>query len=152
MTLPDLIEHLDAVDFSGGYDFDSAESAGRCRARLAADHARADADGQALESQVGIVLGLVALFMFVVGLIAVGVFHIQAPIQEFNGVDTMVALTRDMMAAPQLQIYASFCPAAPRTPPITSPRCSRCRRLIARWWRRPRPLSRTTPQAPPAGD
>ena len=43
---------------------------------------------------------LAVLIMFVVGLYAVGVLHIQAPIQEFNSVDTMAALTRDIIAAP----------------------------------------------------
>jgi hypothetical protein len=38
------------------------------------------------------------------------VLHLQAPVEEYNGIDTMVALTRDVIVAPQLQIYAEFLP------------------------------------------
>ncbi len=109
MTLPDLIGHLEVVDFSGGYDFEALkaradEAASPLIMRVLTPTAKRSNRG------VGVVLGVVALFMFVVGLIAVGVFHLQAPVEEYNGIDTMVALTRDVIAAPQLQIYAEFLP------------------------------------------
>ncbi len=109
VTLPDLIGHLEVVDLSGGYDFDVLkarvdEAPSPLTMRVLTPMAKRSNRG------VGIVLGVIAVFMFVVGLIAVGVFHLQAPVEEYNGIDTMVALTRDIMAAPQLQIYAEFLP------------------------------------------
>ena len=109
LTLPDLIGHLEVLNFSDGYDFEAL------KARV--DQAPSPLTMRVLtptvkrsNRRVGIVLGLVAVFVFVVGLIAVGVFHLQAPVEEYNGIDTMVALTRDILAAPQLQIYAEFLP------------------------------------------
>jgi len=109
---PLLIAHLGAVDFSDSYDFASLKT--WVDSELAPDAA---APLRVLTPTVrrsnrgaGVILGLLVLIMFMVGLYAVGVLHIQAPIQEFNGVDTMAALTRDIIAAPQLQIYSQFLP------------------------------------------
>lgn len=109
VTLPDLIGHLEVLDFSGGYDFAALkarvdEAASPLTMRVLTPTVKRSNRG------VGVVLGVVALFMFVVGLYAVGVLHLQAPVEEYNGIDTMVALTRDVMAGPQLQIYAEFLP------------------------------------------
>jgi len=56
------------------------------------------------------VLAVAVLVMFAVGLYAVGVLHIQAPIQEFNSVDTEVALTVDKLVAPVMATYELYYP------------------------------------------
>lgn len=106
---PPLIAHLGAVDVN---DFDSIRAwvdtelspeAGLAMRALTPKARRANRTS-------GLVLGAVALAVFIVGLIAVGVFHLQAPVEEYNNIDTMAAATRDILAAPQLKIYSQFLP------------------------------------------
>ena len=112
IQLPKLIDHLDVVDFSADYDFPVLRA--QVDAELAPD---APLPVRALtpsvkrsNRNVGLVVGLAALIMFIAGLYAVGVLGIQAPIEEFNNDFTALALTRDLIAAPELAIYAQFIP------------------------------------------
>ncbi|MEP7293695.1 MAG: hypothetical protein ABI835_18045 [Chloroflexota bacterium] len=112
VQLPKLIDHLDVVDFSTGYDFPLLRR--QVDVELAPD---APLPVLALTPKVkrsnrraGLVVALAALVMFAAGLYAVGVLGIQAPIQEFNNDFTALALTRDLIAAPELEIYAQFLP------------------------------------------
>ena len=112
VELPKLIDHLDVIDFSGGYDFDVlrqqvdvelSPNASRPMRVLTPTVRRSN-------RSVGIVLAVAVFIMFAVGLYAVGVLHIQAPIQEFNSVDTEVALTVDRIVAPVMATYELFYP------------------------------------------
>lgn len=116
VALPKMIDHLDVVDFSADYDFSLL------RAQVERELAREFAPDaplamRALTPKVkrsnrmaGFVVGAAALIMFVAGLYGVGVLGLQAPIKEFNNDFTALALTRDLIAAPELAIYAQFLP------------------------------------------
>jgi len=112
VELPDLINHLDVVDFSSGYDFDTLRQQVDLELSPQAPMVMRVRTPNVKRSNrsVGIVLAVAALIMFAVGLYAVGVLHIQAPIQEFNSVDTEVALTVDKIVAPVMATYAQFYP------------------------------------------
>ncbi|MBK8020580.1 MAG: hypothetical protein IPK19_03895 [Chloroflexi bacterium] len=58
----------------------------------------------------GILVGSLALIMFIIGLIGVGVFGLQAPREEYDDIDTQVALTRDYLAGPELQYFSTWLP------------------------------------------
>jgi hypothetical protein len=110
--LPKLIDHLDVVSLNDGYDF--AVLRQQVDFEMSAD---APMPVRVLTPSVkrsnrtaGIILAIAALVMFAAGLYAVGVMGIQAPVQEFNAEETMFALTRDVLAAPELEIYAQFLP------------------------------------------
>lgn len=112
VALPEYINHLQAVDFSEDYDFTLLRQ--QVDTELAPD---APTPVRALTPSVrrsnraaGLVVALAAIVMFVAGLYAVGVLGIQAPIQEFNNDYTALALTRDLIAAPELEIYSHFLP------------------------------------------
>lgn len=112
VKLPKLIDHLDVVNFADGYDF--------AVLRQQVDYemsANAPMPARVLTPSVkrsnrttGLMLAVAVLVMFAAGLYAVGVLHIQAPVEEFNAEETMFALTRDVLAAPELEIYAQFLP------------------------------------------
>lgn len=112
--LPKLIDHLTPVNMSAGYSFaplhtdiDAALSpdAGLALKVLTPATRRSN-------NQSGLVVGLIALAMFVIGVIGVAVFNIEAPVEEFNAIDTQVALTRDPLIAPTLESYLRFLPGS----------------------------------------
>ncbi|MDX2138305.1 MAG: hypothetical protein SF123_09435 [Chloroflexota bacterium] len=113
--LPKLIDHLTPVDMRAGYTFAPLHAA--------IDAALSPDAGLALKvltpatrrsnNQSGLVVGLIALAMFIIGVIGVAVFNIEAPIEEFNAIDTQVALTRDPLIAPTLESYLRFLPGSP---------------------------------------
>ncbi|MCC6804909.1 MAG: toll/interleukin-1 receptor domain-containing protein [Anaerolineae bacterium] len=112
VRLPKLIDHLDVVSFADGYDF--AVLRQQVDRALSGD---APLPVRVLTPSIrrsnrtaGIVVGIAALVMFVAGLYGVGVLGIQAPVEEFNGEETMFSMTRDVIAAPELEIYAQFLP------------------------------------------
>jgi len=112
VALPEYINHLEAVDFSEDYDFPLLRK--QVDAELAPD---APSPVRALTPSVkrsnrtaGVVVALAAFVMFVAGLYGVGVLGIQAPLQEFNNDYTALALTRDLIAAPELEMYSHFLP------------------------------------------
>jgi hypothetical protein len=50
--------------------------------------------------------------MFAIGLFAVAVLNVEAPVEEFNAIDTEVAATRDFLIAPTLDGYLRFLPGS----------------------------------------
>ncbi|MEO8397148.1 MAG: hypothetical protein ABI700_29405 [Chloroflexota bacterium] len=112
VDLPDLINHLDVIDFSGGYDFAVLRQQVDLELSPGAPLVMRVRTPNVKRSNrtAGIVLGVAALIMFAVGLYGVGVLHLQAPIKEFNTVDTEVALTVDKIVAPVMATYELYYP------------------------------------------
>ena len=63
-------------------------------------------------TRAGLVVGLLAFGMFMVGIIGIAVLNIEAPIEEYNLVDTEVAQTRDFLIAPTLEGYLRYLPGS----------------------------------------
>lgn len=93
--LPRLIDHLAALDFSENYDKAAllayavaltAPEAGR-PLKVITPRVRQS------NRRIGAWLGGLALLWFIIGLILVGVYGLQAPREEFNMVDTLEAAT-----------------------------------------------------------
>lgn len=112
VDIPRTFNHLPVVDFSETYDFNalkaSVDAALSSNARLPLK-VLTPATRRANRTT-GLVVALIAVFMFLVGLYAVGVLKIQMPQEEYNAVDTEAAMTRDAITAPELEIYARFLP------------------------------------------
>jgi hypothetical protein len=110
--LPRLIDHLGGLDFSETYDFDGLRA--KVEEALARDarlplRVRTPSVRRSNRS-VGIVLGLLALLWFGLGLYGVGVLGIQAPQEEYDAVNTEVALTQAFLMNPELDRYGQFLP------------------------------------------
>jgi hypothetical protein len=91
--LPGLIEHLEPLDFSTGYDLEALA------ARLNAEPSEMNLKVRtpqvmAANRRLGAIITLLAILMFVAALYAVGVLGIQAPREEYDAVETEVAATR----------------------------------------------------------
>jgi hypothetical protein len=93
--IPKLIDHLTVVDFSQQYDPEavrnyaaalSAPGAGRPMTVITPKVRRAN-------RRIGLWLAGLSVIWFIIALILVGVFHIQAPAEEFNNMYTMDAVT-----------------------------------------------------------
>jgi hypothetical protein len=123
--LPKLIEHLDALDFSQGYDREALAD------NLAAGAAsmpmkQRTPDVIAANRRVGLVVAAAALVVFVAALYGVGVMGIQAPLDEYATVDANVILTRNAIIDGVLphstedaaNFQATFDAAAPTLRPI----------------------------------
>ena len=94
VPLPHLIEHLEPVDFTQGYD------SGALQAQLAEIpgemHLKVHTPSvQAANRRLAVVVALGALIMFVAALYGVGVLGIQAPQEEYDAVETEVIETRN---------------------------------------------------------
>lgn len=93
--LPRLIDHLAALDFSENYDtaallaYAAALTAPGARRPLKVITPRVRQSNR----RIGAWLGGLALLWFIIGLILVGVYGLQAPREEFNMVDTLEAAT-----------------------------------------------------------
>jgi hypothetical protein len=94
-VLPKLIDHLATVDFTNGYPFDilkaevdrlSSPEAARPMKALTPYVRRAN-------RRVGYWLFALALIWFIVALIVVGVYNIQAPTAEYNSIATFAQAT-----------------------------------------------------------
>lgn len=110
--IPKLINHLPVLDFSSGYDFAALRS--QVDALLLPDAPQPlrvlTPTVKRSNRTVGILLGLLALFWFAAGLYGVGVLGLQAPADEYNAVDTEVALTQAFFINPELDRYGLFLP------------------------------------------
>ncbi|MDZ4769929.1 MAG: hypothetical protein SGJ24_12445 [Chloroflexota bacterium] len=58
----------------------------------------------------GIFVGGLAVMMFAVGIVGVGVFGLQRPNDEYDDIDTEVALTRDYFVGPELLYFSTWLP------------------------------------------
>lgn len=96
-SLPSKIAHLRPVDFRGGaLPFESLKD------RVLGLNAAAP-DLKKRNQRAGLVVGLIALFVFGVGLYAVGVLGIHAPQEEFQEVETARMDQRNTLIAPTLE-------------------------------------------------
>ncbi len=114
--LPDLIDHLYAVDLSDDYDFALVRQ--QVEAALSPDAGRPlkvrTASVRRSNRFFGLFLLSLALAMFVLGIYGVGVLGIQAPREEYDAVETEAAMTRDFLMAPELARYATLLPRNPQ--------------------------------------
>jgi hypothetical protein len=96
-ALPSEIAHLKTIDFRGGaYPFESLKD------RVMGLNAAAP-DLKKRNQRAGLVVALIALFIFGVGLYAVGVLGIHAPQEEFEEVETARMDQRNTLIAPTLE-------------------------------------------------
>lgn len=123
--LPEMIEHLDALDFSQHYDPQAlAEYLEAHPDRLQLKQRTPDVI--AANRRLGIVVALAAVFVFVVALYAVGVLGIQAPVEEYATVDAEAGATIDAIIEAALphstedaaSFQATLDAAAPTARPI----------------------------------
>lgn len=94
VPLPKSIEHLEAVDFTKGYNADFlrqrfGENAEVFHMKVHTPHVRSSNRRSAA------VFGLLALVMFLGGLYLVGVLGVMAPAEEYDMVETEIILTRN---------------------------------------------------------
>ncbi|MBI5666922.1 MAG: toll/interleukin-1 receptor domain-containing protein [Chloroflexi bacterium] len=93
--VPKLIDHLAVLDFSTRYDADALRS---YVAALSGPDAHRPLKVitprvRQANRRAGLWLGALALLWLIIGLVLVGVFRVQAPLEEFNTVDTLEAAT-----------------------------------------------------------
>jgi hypothetical protein len=111
--LPRMIDHLPVVEL---HDGGSAETLSAIIDQQLSEGAHLPLrvitpSVQRANRRTGLLIGLLSLIVFLIGLYAVGVLHIQAPLREFNTIETIVALTIDPLIAPRLATYAQYLPA-----------------------------------------
>jgi hypothetical protein len=113
VPVPRLIGHLTPADFTNGaYPIDDVRSAiayltgpeAPLPMRVLTPRTRKK------NRNIGLIVFTAAFIMFAIGLIAVGVFHLQAPADEFNTIETQVVLTRDFIIQPTLEVYGLLLP------------------------------------------
>jgi hypothetical protein len=95
--LPALISHLSALDFSNGYPLNALleriNTATSPDARLPLKVLTPSV--RRANRSTGTWLAILAVIWFIIGIVMVGFFGIQAPREEYNGIDTEVAATID---------------------------------------------------------
>jgi hypothetical protein len=112
MDIPKLINHLEVVDATGGYDFaaldrrikDIQASPERFPVRVHTPKVR-----QANRRTGAVLVSLVAL-LFVISLWAIIAFDIEAPQEEFEAEDTRLAETRDVLITETMAWLATSLP------------------------------------------
>jgi hypothetical protein len=114
VVLPKVIDHLGALDFTAEYHLDalkvqidqalSPEAHLPLRVRTPAV--------QRSNRRTGLVVGAIALFMFLIGIYGVAVLGIQRPNTEFDAVETEVAATRGALIDPTLESYLLLLPGS----------------------------------------
>ncbi len=112
VALPDLIDHLAAVDWSGGNDVEALQA--RLDAALSPDarlpmRARTPAV-RAANRRAGLALALLALTIG--GIVTASLIQgiIGFPEEEYEAVDTQAAATRDAMIAPTMAFLSTMLP------------------------------------------
>lgn len=112
VALPKSIEHLVPIDAQDVTALDAIRAqidvAGGARLSLKT-HTPAT---KRSNTRIGLVVAGVALLMFVIGVYAVALLDIEAPIEEFNAIDTAAAATRDYLIAPTLESYLPYLPGS----------------------------------------
>ncbi|MFN8379519.1 MAG: hypothetical protein U0452_12705 [Anaerolineae bacterium] len=113
VAVPRLINHLTPADFSdGAYPITDLRSAisyltgpnAPLAVRVLTPRTKKK------NRNIGLIVFLVAFIMFTIGVIAVGVYGLQAPAEEYNAVDTEVAQTRDAIIGPTLNALGQYLP------------------------------------------
>jgi hypothetical protein len=102
--LPKLIEHLSAVNFSEDYDFGLLHR--MVQAATAPDAGLPlkvrTPSVRAANGRVGMWLVALVLVWFIIGVVLVGFYGIQAPREEYNSIDTLAAVTVQAILAPNI--------------------------------------------------
>ncbi|MCC6616938.1 MAG: hypothetical protein IT320_25935 [Anaerolineae bacterium] len=114
VRLPKLIDHLTPVDLSAANATEQLYA--QIGAALSPD-ARLPLrvrtpSVQRSNRRSGLIVGVLALAMFLIGLYAVAVLNIEAPVEEYNQVNTEAAATRDIIIGPTLESYLQFLPGS----------------------------------------
>jgi len=112
--LPKLIDHLTPVDLS------AADATEQLHAQINAalsPEARLPLrvrtpSVQRSNRRSGLIVAVIALGMFIVGVYAVAVLNVEAPVEEYNQINTEAAATRDFIIAPTLENYLRFLPGS----------------------------------------
>lgn len=112
VAIPDDLDHVTLLDFETAYPLDELRAHVDA---LSGDKAPYPVRMQtprvrASNRRAGVALGLLVLVMFVVASIAIILFDIESPQDEYDAVDTQVALTRDVYIQPTMQFLATVLP------------------------------------------
>lgn len=109
---PKLLDHLRSVDFTQGYQPEALDSEiQRLQSPDAPRPLRVLTPKVKRSNRtIGILLGLLVVFWFAAGIYGVAVLGLQAPQDEYNAVDTEVALTQAFFINPELDRYGQFLP------------------------------------------
>lgn len=92
--LPNLIEHLKAVDFTKGYHLEALTA--RLSEPENAFHMKVHTPAvKNSNRRAGYAIAVIAVLMFLGGIYLVGVLGIQAPTEEYNNVETEIIETRN---------------------------------------------------------
>lgn len=107
VSLPRLIDHLQPLDFTQGYD--AAALLERLSILSAPDAPPPltvlTPSVRASNRQIGYIMAVIVALLFLIGLYLVAVKGIQAPLEEFNTVETFEAATRDFFIRPTLNAF-----------------------------------------------
>lgn len=110
--LPKLINHLTAIDLaSATYREElvaalqtlSAPDAGLALKVLTPNTKRSNRSA-------GVIVAIIAIFMFAVGIYGVAVLNLEAPQDEYAAVDTAAAMTIQFYVGPELQYFSTWLP------------------------------------------
>ncbi|MCA9910617.1 MAG: toll/interleukin-1 receptor domain-containing protein [Anaerolineae bacterium] len=114
VRLPKLIDHLTPVDLSAQDAteqlYAQIEAANSPDARLSLRVRTPSV--QRSNRRSGLIVGILALAMFIIGVYAVAVLNIEAPVEEYNQINTEAAATRDIIIGPTLENYLQFLPGS----------------------------------------
>ncbi len=93
-ALPRMIEHLEPLDFSRGYQ--PAQLAARLNEPVTGElHLKVRTPQTiARNRRTGLIVSVVSLIVFIVALYAVGVLNIMVPAEEYEAIETQVVETR----------------------------------------------------------
>lgn len=113
VALPRLINHLSPADFSG--EAYPIEDLRRAAAFLTGPDAPLPMRvltprTKKKNRNIGLIVFAVAFTMFMIGVIAVGVYGLQAPAEEYNNIETEVVQTRDAIIGPTLNALGQYLP------------------------------------------
>ena len=113
IAVPRLINHLTPADFSdGAYPIADLQNAVAYLTGPEAPLAMRVLTPRTRRKNrnVGLIVFLAAFIMFMAGIIGVGVYHLQAPAEEYNAIETQIVQTRDAIIGPTLNALGQFLP------------------------------------------
>ncbi len=115
-TPPHLIDHLPIIYYNTGYDFALLDSEIKRVKALGENsaHMRVLTPRVRLSNtRLGILISGIAVLMFIAGVILIKDYNIEFPTEEYNSIETFVALTRDVIVEPIMATYAQYLPDRP---------------------------------------
>lgn len=112
VELPDMISHLQPLDFSRHYDWDALQA--RLELMLSPNAPRAmrvlTTRTRAANRRAGLVLTIIAAIMFGAAIYMIAVLGLRMPSEEYDQIDTQVALTRDFLIGPTMEYLSTVLP------------------------------------------